>query len=236
MLSFFIIFSYKLYYNKICMKRGWDFGMNPYILESFITFCDRMIIVKEGFTIQEKLYSHLAKNEDLIKVYDEEINDLVEGIKNHTCTKYGTEPISKHAYDMHVTVSVANLSRIVKNYRGKNDIDNTKEPIVSYYGSKSKLENVVLYILKKRIHKLRNFLDSRYSECEIDMQFKEFIGIGFYNDDKYEFKCARVVVAKDRTTGELYVKSTYPIPYCGYSKKDFETKDVFNVPTVKKIP
>lgn len=210
--------------------------MNQYILESFITFCDRMIITKEGFAIQEKLYSRLSKNEDLIKVYDEEINELITGIKTHTCSKYGTDPISNHAYDMHAIFSISNLSRISKNYKDKNGTDNTEEPIVSYYGSKLKLERVVLYILEKRINQLRNFLDSRFSECEIDMQFKEFIGIGFYNNDKYEFKCARVVVAKHRITGELFIKNTYPIPYCGYSKKDFETMDVFNVPTVKKIP
>lgn len=210
--------------------------MNQYALESFITFCDNMIIINEGYTIQEKLYSRLSKNEELIKAYDEEINGLITGIKTGTCSQYGTYPISKHAYDMHSTFSVANLSRMVKNYKGGDGIENTEEPIVSYYGSKSKLEKIVIYILEKRINQLRNFLDSRFSEFEIDMQFKEFIGTGFYNDDKYEFKCARVVIAKHRITGELFIKNTYPIPYCGYNKKDFETMDVFNVPTVKKIP
>lgn len=139
------------------------------------------------------------------------------------------------AYDMHTTFSTYNLSRKTKNYNNMYNTEQTEEPIVSYYGSRKNLEIVTLATIKKNRNKLRNFLDTRFNDCELDFEYKDFLGYGFYEDDKYKFKCARVVVSKDYTTGELFVKTTYPIPYCGYHKKDLENDDVFNISTVMRV-
>ena len=213
--------------------------MDIYVLESFISFCDDMMIVNEGVTFPNEILPRLSKNPDLIDSYEKEYENffnkfsnipigqgkVTKSIRDNT----GRLLITKHAFDMHSQMSLSNLSR-EETYGSKG-----KEPIVSYYSSNKMLKGVVKALLKSNKNRILNFLYSRESTFQIDGTFREFVGYGFYNDEKYQFKCARVVLEKDFYTGEIFVKTTYPIPYIGYNKRDLEKEGALDVPTVMKL-
>lgn len=109
--------------------------------------------------------------------------------------------VTKHAYDMHSSLSFETLMRPTKS--GK----------VSYFKGRNDMDEIIRIVIRDFEDEILNFMVSRSAKLEMVENFKSGPSVGYVltDDDTIETWWAKVVICKDEWDGHLFVKTAYPI-------------------------